>query len=266
MAPIILTELRQRRLATLLWSLGVSAYVGLNLLTYPIFRDQAKALGQVLSQLPGGFKMMISDSADWLSPAGFMSSKIFYLMLPMLFVILAVSLGSTLLAREERSGTLELLLARPVSRLKLLLGKAAAGLIIMATVTLAASATAVLFGWRVGLELSLWRVAEAVSLSALMGLMFGSLALMLTALGRATGRGSAGLAAALAIGGYLVVSLEGLAWWLEWPAKFLPYHYYQPAEVLLGGYNWLNAAGFAGVAVVFTIIAVMGFARRDIGA
>ncbi|RWZ79399.1 MAG: hypothetical protein EOT04_01810 [Candidatus Chaera renei] len=265
MIPVLLSELRRRRWATAGWSLGISAYIALNLLTYPIVRDQSKALGQVLASLPGSFKTMVSDSTDLLSPAGFMSSKILYLILPMLFTVLAVSLGSTLLAREERSGTLELLLARPLPRRRLLAGKMAAGLAIMAIVTVAASAIAILFSWRVGLELSLLRIMQAIGLSALMGLMFGGLALALSALGRATGRGSAALSAALAVGGYLVVSLEGLADWLRWPAKLLPYHYYQPTEVLLGGYNWLNAWGFFAITVILAAIAMAGFSRRDIG-
>ncbi len=265
MIPVLLVELKRRRWAAAGWSLGVSAYIALNLLTYPIIRDQSKALNQVLASLPGSFKTMVSDSADLLSPAGFMSSKILYLIVPMLFTVLAVSLGSTLLAREERSGTLELLLARPLSRRRLLVGKMMAGLAILAAAAAAASATAVLFSWRVGLELSLVRIVEAIGLSALMGLMFGSLALTLSALGRATGRGSAAISAALALGAYLVVSLEGLASWLRWPAKLLPYHYYQPTEVLLGGYNWLNAWGFLAITAVLAAVALAGFSRRDIG-
>ncbi|MBI2368924.1 MAG: MFS transporter [Deltaproteobacteria bacterium] len=50
-------------------------------------------------------------------------------MLPLLLSVLTIGLGSRLLAKEESEGTLELLLARPVSRAKLLAAKAMAGLV-----------------------------------------------------------------------------------------------------------------------------------------
>ena len=73
------------------------------------------------------------------------------------------------------------------------------------------------------------------------------------------------MAVFVALGSYLVTSLEGFAHWLRWPAKLLPYHYYQPAAVLQGTYNWWNAVGLAIATLILLAIAVVGFRRRDIG-
>jgi ABC-2 type transport system permease protein len=75
---------------------------------------------------------------------------------------------------------------------------------------------------------------------------------------------SVGVASLIAFGSYLVSSLAGTVHWLEWPAKVLPFHYYQPANVMSGVYNWWYAAAFSGVIFVLLLLALVGFRRRDI--
>ncbi|HMH30936.1 MAG TPA: ABC transporter permease subunit, partial [Methylomirabilota bacterium] len=129
MKPIIYWGVRDRRWTIFGWSLGISLYAALIVLVYSSIGDQAQALSQVTDNLPATAKALFSDTNDLLSPIGYLSSKLYYLMMPMLFTILAIILSSQLFSREEQNGTMELLLARPVSRSKLLAAKLISGLI-----------------------------------------------------------------------------------------------------------------------------------------
>ena len=103
---IVKMGLWQLRWFTLWWSLSLALLVVITMVVYPPFRDQAAQLNQAFSQLSGTLKALLAGgSADFLSPIGYLSSKLFYLVLPLLFTIMSIGLGSSLLAREERSGT-----------------------------------------------------------------------------------------------------------------------------------------------------------------
>jgi ABC-2 type transport system permease protein len=232
---------------------------------YPPFRDQADTLNQSFNQLPEGFRALFSDTGDFLSPIGYLSSQIYYLMLPMMLSIMAIGLGSSLLAREERDGTLELLLSRPVSRGKLLLAKMLCGLKIMLIAGLAAAVVAVPLAKAINFGVSMRNVALATAVALLLSILFGTIAFTLTALGRSARAASIGIAGLIAFGGYVITSLSGTVTWLSWPAKLMPYHYYRPSEILQGNPNWWGIIGLAVTVIILAVVAWLGFRHRDIG-
>jgi ABC-2 type transport system permease protein len=188
----------------------------------------------------------------------------FYLMMPLLIGVLAIGQGMSLIGREERDNTIELLLSRPVSRGRLLLAKAAAGgLIVLVVGALGTVVTAVL-ARLVDLDVAALDILQAGAAVILMSLNFGALAYLLSALGRAGRAASIGLSAVYALGGYIIVSLSASVQWLRWPAKLFPYDYYHSKELLSGTYNWTNAAYFVIVTVVCVTAAWLAFRRRDL--
>ncbi len=64
-----------------------------------------------------------AGGTDFISPVGYLNSQLFFLMLPIILGIFAISLGSDALAGEEGRGTLDLLLSTPLSRRKAVLEK-----------------------------------------------------------------------------------------------------------------------------------------------
>lgn len=264
MIPIIRWGLWQRRWFIFWWAVGVAAYMMLVVFVYPSFRDQAASLNHSLNQLPQAVKSLIADTGNYLSPVGYMSSNAYYLMLPIIFSVLSIGLGSSLIAHEEQDHTLELVLSRPVSRGKVLIGRAITGICIMLSVMLATAAVTILSAWAIGLHIPLVRLLLATAMAARMALVFGALAFMLSAFGKAARAASIGIATLALISGYLFASLSGTVHWLSWPAKLLPYHYYHPSEILNGNSNWNNAVGMIIVVLIFGVLSYIGFRRRDI--
>lgn len=265
MKALILWTLRMRRWYITWWSIGSTLFVGLELGLYPSFKNQTAALNQSLSQLPPAVKSLIGDNGNYFSPENYLNSRVFYLVLPIVFAILLIGLGSSLLAKDEDDGTLELLLARPISRAKVLFGKAISGLLISGIIALVTLFFIVVLSKAVGLPNSPTQISAAMLLSYLMCLVFGAFAFMLTALGKAGRALSIGLTTAVFLTSYIITGLATSIEWLRWPAKLLPYYYFNPQKMLTGDYAWWPVFSFSLAIAVFAIIAYLGFRRRDIG-
>ena len=114
-----------------------------------------------------------------------------------------------------------------------------------------------------GLGMSPGRIAAATALGMLLGLVFGALALALSA---ATGRtrvaifGTVGVALALYVANGFLPFAEGL----EGLAEFTPFHYYLSSNPLMNGMDWGHAAVLATAFAVLVAIAVTLFDRRDL--
>ncbi len=264
MKPVIRWTLWQRRWSILWWCIGIAAFISLELGVYSSIRGQAQQLNTVLERMPESVRALMGGNTDLFSPVGYLNSRIFYLLLPLMLSILAIGLGSSLIVREETSGTLELLLARPISRVKLLLSKAVAGFLNLTVVWLVSLLSILILVRLVKLDVSLSRVAFAALMAGLLALLFGALAYCVAALG-SIGRGaSVGIASLVGFGSYIIASLEASVHWLDWPSKFLPYHYYNPTNILNGRHPWGVAIGYSLVILVLAIIAWLAFRRRDL--
>lgn len=265
MMAIIKWGLWQRRWFIFWWSLAIFAFIFLNLVFYPSFRDQAQQFNETLSRLPDTARSFFSDTGDFFSPVGYLSSQVFYLMFPMLIGILGITLGSSLIGREERDGTLELLLSRSISRTRLFVSKVVVGLIITGLVGFVGLATTAIMCRLVGLNVSSPRVIIASLVALLLGLTWTAVALMITTLGRGVRLASIGLATFIALGGYILVSLQRAASWLRWPAKFFPFYYYRPGDILNGHFVWRNVILLLAGIIICLAVSLLAFNKRDIG-
>ena len=266
MIPLAKWTLWQRRWSVMWWTGGILAFIILQLAFYPTIRDQASELEKSFSQLSDSAVALFSDTGDFFTPIGYLSGQIFYLMLPLLLGALAIAAGSSLIGREEREGTLELLLSRPVSRSRLMLAKATVGILIVALIGLIASASTAIMSRLVDLTVPFDNIMWAGVASTLLGLSFGAVAFMITMLGRTARTASVGVAGLVAVAGYLISSLAGTVQWLKWPAKLFAFDYYHPAEILEGTYNWANMLFILGVIILCGAVSFVAFRRRDIGA
>jgi ABC-2 type transport system permease protein len=264
MKPLIKWGLWQRRWSIMWWSIGLIAFIVLELSVYSSVKSQAAQLNTALEHMPSTMKSLFGATTDLFSPVGYLSSRLFYLLMPMMLSILAIGLGSSLIAREESDGTLELLLSRPISRGKLVMAKILYGLAAITVVAVIATFSILGMVKLVGLAVPLPRVAFAVLMAVLLSLLFGALALATASLGR-LGRGaSIGIATLIGLGSYIISSLETNVHWLSWPAKLLPYHYYNPTQILNGSYTWNVAIIFILISLTFSVIAWLVFRRRDL--
>jgi ABC-2 type transport system permease protein len=254
--------LRDGRRSLLWWFLGLAGLTIVTVATYPAVRDMP-GLDQLLEGLPDALLALIGET-ELLSPEGYLNSQLFGAIVPILFLAYGVAAGSGAIAGEEETRTLDLLLANPVSRTRIVIEKTLAmiiGLVLLGAMLWVATYLPSLM---VDMELDVWHLA-AVNLSAvLFGFFMGGFALMV---GAATGsRGLAvGLGAALGVAAYLVNSLAPLVEALEPLQKLSPFYYYYEADPLRNGLDPAHAAVLAVGGLIFVGLAVIGFRRRDVG-
>lgn len=263
MIPIIKWTIWQRRWNIFWWSFGIFSFIFINMIFYPTFKDQAAELQKSFESLPEAAVQLFGGSTDFFSPIGFLNSQIFFIMLPLILGVLAISLGSNLIAREEQDHTIESLLARPISRSRFLIGKSLAGVFILGFITLVGLLTTVVIAKLVDLDVSIMRMSGATLVCFLLAFSWGAIAFLFTALGKARAA-SLGLASTIALGGYFVSSLAGTVKWLEEPSKVFPFHYYQSEAILRGIYDWMNIIFFIGVIIICGVISWVVFRKRDI--
>ena len=265
MISIIKWTIWQRRWSIMWWSIAVVGFILINLVFYPTFKDQAAELDKSLSQLPESAKALFAGSGDFASPVGYLNSQIFFLMLPMLLTILTIGLGSSIVAKEEREGTVELLLARPVSRNKLLISKSLAAIVILILVSTLAFITTAITVKLVDLIVPLRYIAAATFSSVILAMCFGAIAFVITILSKTSKTASIGIATFIAFGGYIISSLSTTVDWLKTPSKFFPAYYYKPESILHGNIEWQYLLFPISIIVVSAIVSWWSFNRRDIG-
>jgi ABC-2 type transport system permease protein len=265
MLALVRTELMRRKWSIMWWTIGVVGYISIVILVYQTFRGSSAQLDASLKNIPASARELFTDTSSFLSPVGYLSSQAYYLLMPLLFSCLAIGLGASLIAGEERDHTIELLLSRPISRAKLLVGKALAGLGILLFVGLISAIVA-------SIEAALVKFSgvHAVDvflvtlMSLLMSAVLGAIAFALTLFGRFGRSSGIGIAALIGLASYLFSSLDKTVHWLSWPAKILPFHYYHPADILRGHFAAWTAICYCLAVLILCFAGYLGFRRRDI--
>ena len=109
--------LRDLRRGFAWWCVGLIGLVSMMIAVYPTVRDNP-SLNKLVQDYPEALKAFIAfgGSLDYVSGAGYLGSELFSFMIPLLFLVAAIGNGAGSLAGEEERGTLEFLLAHPVSR------------------------------------------------------------------------------------------------------------------------------------------------------
>lgn len=262
MFPIVRWTFWQRRWSIFWWAVGIISLVVVTLAFYPTIRDQAAQLNKSFGGLSNS-ALALFGGTDFFSPLGYLNSQLIYLMLPLLLSILGIGLGSSLIGHEEAAGTIEALLARPVSRTRLLVSKALAGGLNILVVTVIGSAATILMARLVNIGISSGDIAAACFACFMLVLTFSSLAFLLAATGR--GRAAAlGISVVYALGGYIIASLATTVHWLKGPSLIFPYHYYRSADILQGTFDWSSIVFFAVFTAACILLAWLSFRRRDL--
>jgi len=244
------------------WGLGVAA-LGLILVSfYDVFMGQQADFMQMIESYPPEFLAFFGgDAASLATTEGYLGMYGFS-MLPLIVGIFAVIAGSGLLASDEESGRLDLIVAHPVSRAGLFWGRTLA--------FVAASLGIVILGW-LGFSILLggssldvtWGQMALPFLPLLAQiLIYGALALLLSMLLPARRLAAAGAGIALAAS-YFLSSMAGLNESLAAVARFLPYDYFQGGEAL-NGLDWASFLGLLAASGLLALLAWWRFQRRDI--
>lgn len=261
MTTIFRYTLRRFRGQILGWGIALALLGVLLISMYDSFAGEQEQLTELLALYPPEISAFLGDLSTFGTPEGWVSLEFFSYM-PLILGIFGVLMGSGLLVSDEESGTLDLIMAHPVSRTALFMGRLLA--FVTATVAILAIAwlglvipmnwSSVDIGWgRMWLPL--------LSLLAQL-LVFGTISLLLSML-LPSRRMAATTGGLLLVASFFITGLAKINQALEPVAKLSPLNYYQ-AQDAFQGLNGAWLAGLLGSAVVFAALAWWRFQRRDI--
>jgi ABC-2 type transport system permease protein len=200
-------------------------------------------------------------TADIFSAGGYLDFS-FFSYIPVAVGILALVLGAGLVAADEEKGTLDLILAHPISRTALFWGRWLALVAVLAGTLLLTWAGFALGQPLAELDASVWQMLlPHMSLLALL-MLFGTLALFLS-LVLPSRAAAASVTGGLLVASYIVTSLATISDRLAPINNLSPLRYYQGGGAI-DGLNWGYFLGIVGVTLALAMLAWRLFLRRDI--
>jgi ABC-2 type transport system permease protein len=203
--------------------------------------------------------------ADYGTITGWFRSEIAVIYGPLMIGALAITGAAATTAGEEEDRILGLVLAQPIRRSRLVAAKATA----IAGVVLAiafATWTGLIVGVAAGGGgISLAHITALAVQLAFFGFATGAVAI---ALGAGTGRKSlaTGVAAGVAIAGWLINSLAPLVDAISWLKYLAPYYYYAGHDPLARGAYIPGLIVLGTLSLLLTAAAMVGIERRDLRA
>ena len=240
---------------------GLGMLAALYVVLYPAFAGTFADF-----ELPEAYSAFIGDVSDLAAPRGFFQIEFFSFWMPLLVAVYAVVVSTGLLAGDEQRGTLEMMLAQPVSRRRLFVERVAAFAIGATLICALASLGFVVSAPFIDLrgDVAVWELGLAPFAALPLALACGSLGLLAGALSPTRGLAT-GLVAAETVTVYFFDVLADLIGPLE-PLRYLsPFFYSDAKRVLVEGAVPWHAAVLLGAFVLLTALALAAFEAREIG-
>ncbi len=266
MIPVLTQTLHRRRVSLAWWALAVAGMCALLAVAYPTVRDNHE-LDSTFANLPPGVEALLGLSGGNLltAPAGYLASQFFANILPIMLLVFAIGLAARTVAGDEAAGSLELLLANPISRVRVALARFAALVCLLAVLAAVCVLALAALAPSTGLDhgLSVARMAAATVAASMLALTFAAVAF---AVGAATGNRptAAGAAAALAVAGYV---LEGLAQQISalHPTRLVnPWHWLLASDPIRHGLTWQAWLPPLIATAALVVAGLPRLARRDL--
>lgn len=250
------------RRTILWWSGGAVVLSGIVIMLYPSIAGGPE-MEELLDRLPPAVQAMMGEDIDLTTVQGYLNIRLFTFIAPIIFLVYAIGRGTAAVAGEEQRGTMDLLLANPVWRPRIVVEKFGAMLVGLIIIGVGLWLGIVFGALIVGVDLSFSRVAQATVMGVLLGAFHGTLAL---AIGGGTGRTglAMGVSAAVAIAGYFLHTLAPLVVWLEPFQVLSPFYFYIEDAPMMQGMNAGHALMLALLSTILLVVAAFSFQRRDI--
>jgi ABC-2 type transport system permease protein len=199
------------------------------------------------------------------TPEGFITFRWMGAFLPLILSIWPILAGARLLRGDEERGTMDVLLATPQLRARLLLSKLAA--LVMALVLIAAlfALGAVAGESRLGGQVDFARALLAGLNLGLLAFFFAMVALLLSQLTISRGAAAGGAAGLLLLA--LLLDITGRLIKSSWLQYLSPFYYYNLNRPLIPSFPDQPAGALllAGLSLLCAGASLALFARRDIG-
>jgi ABC-2 type transport system permease protein len=229
---------------------------------YPQMEDMMGMYEQMLEN-PTFQALLGSEIAGMSSFAGFMTVELFSYIGLVLGAYVAF-LAASFVAGEIEQKSSELMLSLPVSRENVILSRFTTILPITAVIAAVMLLAVYLGAMFVGEEVDVLWFGYGMLFTWVFMVAVGAGALLLSAL-MSDGKKAAFSAIGILLVMFLVENIGSMITSIDWARRLSLYHYAKVTTIVLNqDVNWINFGILLAVAVVFVVLAVIAYKRRDI--
>ncbi len=262
LGSVFTKTLRDLRGQVLGWGIGLGAMTCLTILIYPSFQHMADLDGFVKS-LPPAMQKLVGGQSGLSIPEEFLNMKLFDSWLPIILSIFAILQGAGAIAGEEENGTIDLLMANPVRRWRILLEKFAAiatAVVLMDIVIALGVVAGILI---TGLDASISRLIWATFNMVPVIFVFGAISLVGSCVFHKK-RPASGIAIVILVSSYFMYVLGPLTDAVHPWLKFSLFHYYGQTNPIGQEVQAGSMALLIGLLTLLVSAAVFAFNKKDL--
>lgn len=266
MLSLIIQTVKKRRNLLLSCTAIAVSFVWMMVAVFPSFSGKAEQMTKAFENYPDAMLKAFNIEMDSFltSLEGFLAGENFSIMWPIILIVLALAFASSTIAGEIDRGTIEILLAQPISRIKIFLSKYFAGLIMLLIFVFASVFSAVPLALLYNVDFNLQSYLAISILGTLFGFSILGISIMFSSIFSEGGKASS------AVGGILILmyALNIIAAFKEslGNLKYFSFFYYFDHNAAML-HNQIDAAAaivFLSVGIVCASIGAVAFVKRDI--
>jgi ABC-2 type transport system permease protein len=264
MFTVIRNALRKSRGAIIGWGIGLAALAILMGSLFDVMvasnemMDVMNAYTVAMPELAAMFKM---DGMG--TPIGWLDVE-YFSFVPLIIGLFATGVGANMLARDEENGTLDLILAHPVSRTALFWGRFLANTLVIIMLLLISWASLLLtMTWSENFSIPAFDLL--LPFASLFGIMLFFMTLSLLFGMLLPARSMARMLSGMLVGAsFFITLLSAAVEELERAADFSPLAYLETATAIEDGLNLTWFGIFIAIDLVLALICWQLFQRRDV--
>ncbi|GAA1579714.1 hypothetical protein GCM10009789_36840 [Kribbella sancticallisti] len=265
MSLVVLRQtLRQVRRTIGILSLGVGAFFYLVLFASSSFTEEAPNV-PFLQSPPKAMTAFLGGSADFFHAEGWLSLGMTHPVILALLTSSALLVAAGSVATEIERGTIDLVLARPVGRVRFLAAKAVASLVAVTAAEAGGLAAVVIARRTIGevAELSITAVLRAFAGSWLLFVGVAMVGLLVSAASSLRGH-AIGITVGIVVAWFFLNFIALLIDAISGLRFASPFHYFRPTDLVAGtapaGDIWVLAA----IPLIAVVLAAWKFTHRDL--
>jgi ABC-2 type transport system permease protein len=261
MFTVIRYSLRSSRGAIIGWGIGLAVLAIMMGSLFDMIASSGDLMEAYVEALPEFAELF--DFGAMNTPIGWLDVE-YFSFVPLIIGLFATGVGASLLARDEEGGTLDLILAHPVSRTGLFWGRFLASTLVIIILLLISWASLLLsMTWSENFTIPAFDLLlPFVSLFGIL-MFFMTLALLFSMLLPARSMASM-IAGMLVVASFFITLLSGVVEELERAADFSPLTYLETATAIENGLNLTWFGVFIAIALVLALLSWLLFQRRDV--
>lgn len=265
MLELITRTINVKKISLLAYILISVGLVWLFVVFWPSIEKQAEEFNVMIKGYPEAFLKAFGVHTDvFFTFEAFLAVENFSLMWPIILIVLIITFGSSAIAGEIDQGTIEVLLAQPISRAKIYWAKYISGFFIILIFVVVSIFSVIPLAQLHNVKVELQNYFMICSLGILFALAIFSLNMMFSSMFSTKGK-PASLVAGILISMYAINLISGLKESVE-DLKYLSFfHYYDfTGAIVRNQIEPLTVWVFLGLSLVCTLIGLIVFIKRDI--